>query len=820
MKTKFFKKLSFVLVVAMVLSVFYPAAGAFAAAKKPTLNSTNKYLHLDVEGKNKYNFNINNKQSGWKYYWESANEDVAVVNSKNGVTTATGVGKTEVTVTITDKNKEVVTKLSAKVTVRDNIKTVKITNIPEGNKLAVGQENDFNRSFVTVSGSTKKTSAITRWTVDSDKATINDKGVFVANEAGEYTITARSFQSKAKYEDWKKDADTYAKYVLAEDTVKITVAPSIVEVKQVDLSKFKVEFDSPMKEDDVKENLSVALLLGTVESKQYVKSISVDEKDPKVVTVEMYGDFSKGATYVVNYPGMEKETFKAATTNYADVVSMTIDTKTVVAGEEKEIEFTLYNADGVDITDGKDAEFGGELKDRVSFTTDSTGAYVYDNKISIFEVGTVAEVKGTYNTYVYDDNGKEVGTVLAVAQIAGTKAATVPAGALTKWTISAEDPNWDKLNSRVAIGTNPKIYAEVKDTNGKEIKSNDEGVTGFKFESTDDNKLIITDNTLHPIAEGSVVVIVKYGDTIVGYANVSVVPESKAVAFSLSEYKFTLSTKAAAQDSKEITVTLKDQYGENARITKSDIKALDTANSVSDYINAVIDGKKITFTVKADAVAGQAVFEVNYNDLKKTVTVVLAEPNDDGDEAKIRYRLDVNKSVDLAVTEADDLDRTLDIKLIGYAPNGIRTTADIADDVNVDIAVTGPEDLDNGQSFYSYEGAAIKKIKTGTYKVVAKVNDKVVDTQYFSVTDTQKAAVLTKVKEAYYTKTNLEDIAAECFEIKVDGNDHDGVEEVVVTGPNTVGGPIHIKEVKVRENFGDKYIVHTVTVGKTVRPKN
>ncbi|HHT57528.1 hypothetical protein, partial [Herbinix luporum] len=195
MKTKFFKKLSFVLVVAMVLSVFYPAAGAFAAAKKPTLNSTNKYLHLDVEGKNKFNFNINNKKSGWKYYWESANEDVAVVNSKNGVTTATGVGKTKVTVTITDKNKEVVTKLYATVTVRDNIKTVKITNIPEGNKLAVGQENDFNRSFVTVSGSTKKTSAITRWTVDSDKATINDKGVFVANEAGEYTITARSFQS-------------------------------------------------------------------------------------------------------------------------------------------------------------------------------------------------------------------------------------------------------------------------------------------------------------------------------------------------------------------------------------------------------------------------------------------------------------------------------------------------------------------------------------------------------------------------------------------------------------------------------------------------
>ena len=33
MKTKFFKKLSFVLALAMVLSVFAPAAGAFAAKR-------------------------------------------------------------------------------------------------------------------------------------------------------------------------------------------------------------------------------------------------------------------------------------------------------------------------------------------------------------------------------------------------------------------------------------------------------------------------------------------------------------------------------------------------------------------------------------------------------------------------------------------------------------------------------------------------------------------------------------------------------------------------------------------------------------------
>ncbi|NLK03494.1 MAG: Ig-like domain-containing protein, partial [Clostridiales bacterium] len=124
MKTKFFKKLSFVLVVAMVLSVFAPAASAFAA-KKPALNSTKKYLHLGRvdNGQNEFNFNIKNKQKGSKYQWESSNEAIAVVNEKNGVTTAKGVGKATISVTITDKDGKDTT-LKAQVIVRDNIETV------------------------------------------------------------------------------------------------------------------------------------------------------------------------------------------------------------------------------------------------------------------------------------------------------------------------------------------------------------------------------------------------------------------------------------------------------------------------------------------------------------------------------------------------------------------------------------------------------------------------------------------------------------------------------------------------------------------------
>ena len=243
MKKRFFKRLSLVLALAMVLSVVSPAAGAFAKPA-PSLNSVKKYLHLGREetDANWFNFNIKNKKSGWKYFWESADESVATVKETNGVTTAVGVGRTEVTVYITDKDGNDVTDLTAEVIVRDNIEEVTINNPIE--KLAVGEEHNFNRDFVTEAGRTDKTSAITRWTIDpAEGVELNaNNGVVVPQEAGEYTITAWSFQSKARYNNWLKDPVKYAGEVLDTDTCTFTVGVEIVGIKQLDTTKFEVEF--------------------------------------------------------------------------------------------------------------------------------------------------------------------------------------------------------------------------------------------------------------------------------------------------------------------------------------------------------------------------------------------------------------------------------------------------------------------------------------------------------------------------------------------------------------------------------------------------
>ena len=66
--------------------------------------------------------------------------------------------------------------------------------------------------------------------------------------------------------------------------------------------------------------------------------------------------------------------------------------------------------------------------------------------------------------------------------------------------------------------------------------------------------------------DGSVTVVIKYGDQTAGYANVVIVPESKAVALTLDEYAFTLSTDQDVADSKVIKATLKDQYDGDAAV--------------------------------------------------------------------------------------------------------------------------------------------------------------------------------------------------------------------------------------------------------------
>ena len=522
MKKNFFKKLSFVMALAMMISVVAPAASAFAATS-PSLNSTKKYLLLGNDKRSDYNFNVNNKSKGWSYKWTSSNTNVATVNAKNGVTTAVGIGKATVKVAITKSGKAVKT-LSATVIVKDNI--VSLTDIyaqtkdVDLTKIPVGTDVDFGRKFVTEGGSTKKTTAVTRWEVSSDDATVDAKGVFNASKSGTYTITAVAFQSKAKYNSWVAGGkDMSSSLVLATKAIEVTVANSIESVKQISSTKFTVTFNADMSETDVKDASVLSRVISganVTTGTEKIKSATLDSTG-KILTVETYSTFTAKSVYNYTY-GDLTGSFTAANVSLDEVVALTFsDFKANVNGTATDM--TQYvsgvNADGVVIYDGSNSD---ALDVYLSFTYggDSNG-YVSGNNAYIYKAGYSAPVTVKYTKYVLDAATSSYKTITAEAAATVTGVSTAVDGATMQYAILdsayTATTKWDAPKSIAAKDTGYRIYTRYKKTTdaataGYTYEAYDT-VADFIYESSNSDLLYITNNYLYPIAAGNVTVIVK-----------------------------------------------------------------------------------------------------------------------------------------------------------------------------------------------------------------------------------------------------------------------------------------------------------------------
>ncbi len=867
MKKNFFKKLSFVLALAMVLSVIAPAAAAFAAAG-PKLNSTKKYLHLGEADTNEYNFNIKNKKTGWKYAWESSNEDVVVVNEKNGVATATGVGTAKVTVFITDKNKEEVTDLTATVIVRDNIKSVSITNKPADDKLAVGVENDFNRSFVTVANSTKKTSSVTRWVVEpSEGATIADNGVFVATKAGKYTVTANSFQSKAKYNAWKADSVANAGLVLATDSYEFNVSATMVDAKQVDKDTVNVSFDSAMV--DVDKNISVYQMVGTTKIKQTVAKVTLDDAK-KVATVDLYIPFTAGATYVVDYTGMEGKSFVAATTNAEDVASMQVTTTTAVVNVEKAVEVKLFNKDGVDITTDI-------LLTRVTMKSAGEAQTFFNEgskKVLIFGKGVTTAITATYHTYKYNTTtGVEEGNVTAAGVIIGVDADATNVTGLNAWTIVASSPNFGDVKQQLAADDyGNRLFVKLNTLTGTTTASVDSNANAgdFEFKSNDESVLIVdkTTGALHPVKEGVAVVVVSYGTgstkTPVATVSISITAKKAASNFTLSAYEFSLSNTVAFHDTKKIELALKDQLGrdynfDSYKIERVSAPLLSDGTFSPDNLIALGAGNSQVFNQTANAKAevifdafgvdkGTYVYKITVKDIVRVVTITVLEPS----SATVAYhKLAISTTAaDMNVASWTGLPINVQINLFGYSANGVKVTDETlggtytvkveapwdasGNFVTIDSIATGSYTVVKTGSVAGISGSAILKAPVGSFKVSAFEGTKALDTVYFTTTDGQAKAVLAKVEnQVLSTALTSADIAnktssaliknvEDAFDFKVDGSDVAVVEVEAVGTPDSIA----VKSVKVRQVIKGSdatndavYLIHTVNVGLTLQKK-
>ena len=808
MKKNFFKKLSFVLALAMIVTALAPAAGVFAAAK-PKLNSKDKTLFLSVDGKDEFDFNIANKKSGWSYKWTSANKKVATVNAKNGVTTAVGAGKTSVSVVIKDKKGEEVTTLKASVLVRDNIKELTITNLPEGDKLAVGASNDFNRSYKTVAGLTKGSQAITRWVVtDKDgkvatTATIDDKGVFTATEAGEYTITANAFQSKAKYNSWLADSEKYASYVTATATYKVTVAPSIVSAKQTTLKKFDLTFDTAVKADDVKKNLVVSYLAGTTKVTALVDAVEVDETG-KIASVKMDSNFIEKSTYVAEYPEMGEAQFVAATSNLEDVTGIAITTKTVPINETKEVAVAIYNKDGVNLAGDNELDIRVNLEK----TEGAATGYLDGKNLTMYTVGDTVTLKATYHTYQYKD-GVEVGNFVATAVVTAVEQSKDSHGNLNAWTIggtaAADAPSsFAKTTTQMFKNTQKQLYVLLKGKNASDedlyttnsanydLHDNVDFGTLFTFVSSNTNVVSVDKNSglIYGVGEGTATVVVYYDGVQVGACTISVIAGEKAAMVSLDSNKLVLSN--AIDEEVTMGLNVKNQLGDdydtanytvlvtpNNNNTSSNNLLVNSVNGTFNA-NSVVNGKVVNgtygYTVKVtDTANGNAV-------LSTGLSVVVQDP---GTTPAISYYQVVTDKISYDMKSGDDISTAeVGLKAYGFTSSGVKAVPVALSSIAGLRILDGNGDpvayttTPSGSTIISLvtptsiSGGAITDVyaateATGTWVIKdGKVGTITIRNTTFEVKNTQPVVSVT-VKKRSTSKTLLTDVVDDCFTFTV-----------------------------------------------------
>jgi hypothetical protein len=799
MKKNFFKKLSFVMALAMIVSIVAPAAGAFAADDDdPHLNATKKYLHLSATtGYNEYDFNIAHKLKGWQYAWTSADEDVATVSS-SGLTTATGVGSTKVSVQITDKDGEDVATLSADVVVRDNIKTVAIANAPT-KALAVNEEYDFNRNFVTVSGATQatgKTSSVTRWVVDkADTATVSASGLFKATAAGEYKVTALAFQSTAKYEEWLvSKAETLV--LATSDAATVTVVPGVVSTKQINSTKFEVTFDTDMSATDIKTASAVYQIIGgkkVSSGTEKIKEIKLDTTG-KIATVEMYAALNSKVVYNFEYKDLVA-TFTAAATDLTDIAGLVFDDfkVDVEAGTGADMldSINAVNKDGVVIKSGDDIASYLEF----TYNGDLNKGFTSSNMAYIYDEGYSATVTAKFTNYVYNETTQKYDTVTFsdAATALGAKTNKDVNTATMQYFVDklpgtpAADKAW---SGSVTVPANDgafTIHTRYKTNNNANDYVYTDDTATFTYVSNDTDKLLANGNVLVPLAQGTVTVLVYKGTAVAGAFDVVIMASRSFAGLTQDTSSMTVGNNPTYFETGYVNVTAKDSMNEQFAPA---VKSIEVSQAPSGADKSLIlisnttDGDgKVTFAVTA-ANAKEGAYSVKatlsgYNADKDVYFTIIVRKATDADPTNaankaVKWVVALDKS---SVDLKKNTGAVIGVSVYGLNAAGARvdqlTDAEYAINVKlngstvdkhvVDGATAATTGTSIGVVAQAASGTALEFYATGSYIVTAtvvgassptgRVADAVIGYAQFTVSDTTVKSVSVKtstVKSADY----------------------------------------------------------------------
>ncbi len=615
-----FKKIAFVLALAMVVTMMPAKAAAAAESDGPQMYSTLKlYLGGDVTetyAGQRY-AKVWNKD-GYDVEFESSDTSVATVNSK-GYVTAKKVGSAVITATFTAEDGSTVEK-ECEVTVKKNAVRAGLSSAStklvteEGIKVgetvqltAVRKDADGNTVW---SGRDVITDAVRFLSSNTDIFTVQKTtGKITGVAEGEATLYVWAVQSEGKD---KETGEYPATTERKEYTVKVVTGNPVVTGATVK-SVTKIELDvKGVTKDNVKDLKIMNEFGGDI--KTLFKDPVLSE-DGKTITLEKYVQLVNDEK--LSFAFGEEEPFQL-TVKIGEVEKIVLvgPATAVVAGDPTSIDIRFLDANNVELAIPNSG---------LTFTVDdNTFAYVdqTNRKISIYQVGKTVTLEASYFTGKYDENWNAIELKSNKITVTGVDATVATAKEIQ---FNREDKDYSA--NPVTIYTDSvgeHLFAKVILSTENSFVTSVQAPTAFSFETLDPSVLLVdaATGTLVPVKAGTARILVKFDNgtaKINGVATVRVLEKTNLTGVVASQQSVAISN-ANDVETATITFTGKDQYGQDKNIELLQVERLTSPNNV-DAAHWTIDGNKLTFK-GCDQTPGTYTYRVFVDNAKKVSTVV------------------------------------------------------------------------------------------------------------------------------------------------------------------------------------------------------
>ena len=511
-----------------------------------------------------------------------------------------------------------------------------------------------------------------------------------------------------------------------------TVTLAAVTASAISTNKIAVEFNktvtaSAIKADDV--------VVTENSERRFVKSVTADAKNDKVLVVEFYDNLTSGKTYNVALT-IEGKTFAMNVAYTQGTASkIVVADQTIPADDATSLKYTVLDANGLDITDVTNVTFTSDKQDAIS-----DGKITLTDKATAFVKITCTVTNGTTVTTVTSDQF----TVRAEAKVAKT---------LANYTTAITQPNFAATDYKQDLNVledqmNAKLFVQLKDQFQNEFTTR-----GTTYESLDTSVAVVdkTTGAITPIKVGTAPVKITNG-TFTQTIMISVVAKSTVQKIVVKDNALTiypgLTNKTATTN-----VKLEDQYGK-ASYTGLTATVKAGADLVTINTDTLATDGNLSVTAKAADKTGTAVIEVSNGTFKQNIAVSLVALGTvvGYDVTGIKPTLDKNTSSTSTDSnyQADEMTFTVnpvdkDGKIAGDPANFTYTVKSGTDEVIAAGVAANTATIKIGT-----KGIAANK----TYTVTVKVGNMEVKTFQFNTIDTRKApAVIVAKQSATITKT-------------------------------------------------------------------